>query len=92
VVRRVHGPHPATPSRQRASIWSAHSVNLVSDDGASPVKGCRLEGIRVRDGGIQITDDPARFETYAGMLTRLGLEEMTIEAESAPPVRPQRRQ
>ena len=45
-------------------------VNLVSEDGASPVKGCRLEGITVRDGGIQITDDPARFETYADILTR----------------------
>jgi CO/xanthine dehydrogenase Mo-binding subunit len=60
-------------------------VNLVSNDGASPVKGCRLEGITVRNGGIQITDDPARFETYAAILTRHGLDEMTIEAESAPP-------
>jgi xanthine dehydrogenase YagR molybdenum-binding subunit len=60
-------------------------VNLVSGDGASPVKGCRLEGITVRDGGIQITDDPVRFETYAAILTRHGLDEMTIEAESAPP-------
>jgi CO/xanthine dehydrogenase Mo-binding subunit len=60
-------------------------VNLVSDDGASPLKGCRLEGITVRDGGIQITDDPARFETYAAILTQHGLDELTIEAESAPP-------
>ena len=60
-------------------------VNLVSDDGASPLKGCRLDGITVRDGGIQITDDPAQFETYAALLTRHGLDELTIEAESAPP-------
>jgi xanthine dehydrogenase YagR molybdenum-binding subunit len=60
-------------------------VNLVSDDEASPVRGCRLEGITVRDGGIQITDDPARFETYADILTRHGLDELTIEGESAPP-------
>jgi len=60
-------------------------VNLASNDGASPVKGCRLEGITVRDGGIQITGDPARFETYAAILTRHGLDELTIEAESAPP-------
>jgi xanthine dehydrogenase YagR molybdenum-binding subunit len=60
-------------------------VNLVSDDEASPVRGCRLEGITVRDGGIQITDDPARFETYADILARHGLEELTIEGESEPP-------
>jgi CO/xanthine dehydrogenase Mo-binding subunit len=60
-------------------------VNRVSDDELSPIRGCRLETITVRDGGIQITDDPARFETYAAILTRHGLDEMTIEAESAPP-------
>ena len=60
-------------------------VNRVSEDEASPLSGCRLEGITVRDGGIQITDDPERFETYADILTRHGLEEITIEAESATP-------
>jgi len=60
-------------------------VNLVSGDSASPLRGCRLEEITVRDGAIQLTDDPAHFETYAAILTRHGLDEMTIEAESAPP-------
>ena len=60
-------------------------VNRVSDDPMSPLKGCRLEGITVRDGGIQVTGDPARFETYADILTRHGLDEITIEGESAPP-------
>jgi xanthine dehydrogenase YagR molybdenum-binding subunit len=60
-------------------------VDLVSDDEASPVRGCQLEAITVRNGGIQITDDPARFETYADILTRHGMDEMTIEGESAPP-------
>jgi xanthine dehydrogenase YagR molybdenum-binding subunit len=60
-------------------------VNRVRDDEASPLKGCRLEGITVRDGGIQITDDPGRFETYAAILTRHALDEVTVEAESAPP-------
>jgi xanthine dehydrogenase YagR molybdenum-binding subunit len=60
-------------------------VNLVSNEEVSPLKGCRLEGITVRNGGIQITDDPARFETYADILTRHGLDELTIEGESAPP-------
>ena len=60
-------------------------VNLVGDDEASAIRGCRLEDITVRDGGIQITDDPARFETYADILTRHGLNEMTIEGESTTP-------
>ncbi len=60
-------------------------VNLVRDDEGSPLKGCRLEGVTVRNGGIQITDDPARFETYADILRRHDLDELTIEGESAPP-------
>jgi xanthine dehydrogenase YagR molybdenum-binding subunit len=60
-------------------------VHLVSDDEMSPLKGCRLEGITVRNGGIQITDEAARFETYADILTRHGRDELTIEGESAPP-------
>jgi CO/xanthine dehydrogenase Mo-binding subunit len=60
-------------------------VNLVTDDIVSPLKGCRLEGITVRNGGIQITDDPARFETYADILMRHSLDDLTIEGESAPP-------
>jgi xanthine dehydrogenase YagR molybdenum-binding subunit len=60
-------------------------VSRVTDDAASPLKGCRMEGITVRDGGIQITDDPARFEAYVEILTRHGLDEITIEGESATP-------
>jgi CO/xanthine dehydrogenase Mo-binding subunit len=60
-------------------------VRLVSDDPLSPLKGSRLEGITVRDGGMQVTDDPSRFETYAEILTRHGLEELTIEGESTTP-------
>ena len=60
-------------------------VNLVREDERSPLKGCRLEGITVRDGGIQITGEPARFETYADILTRHSLDDLTVEGESAPP-------
>ena len=60
-------------------------MNLVHDDEASPLKGCRLEGITVGNGGVQVTDAPARFETYAEILTRHGLDELTVEGESAPP-------
>jgi xanthine dehydrogenase YagR molybdenum-binding subunit len=57
-------------------------VDLVNNDEGSPLKGCRLDGITVRDGGMQITDDPVRFETYADILTRHGLDELAIEGES----------
>jgi xanthine dehydrogenase YagR molybdenum-binding subunit len=60
-------------------------VNRVTEDGSSPLKGCRLEDVTVRDGGIQITDDPSRFETYANILARHGLDEITVEAESTAP-------
>jgi CO/xanthine dehydrogenase Mo-binding subunit len=60
-------------------------VTHVTNDALSPLRGCRLESITVRDGGIQLTDDPARFETYVEILTRHGLEEITIEGESATP-------
>jgi xanthine dehydrogenase YagR molybdenum-binding subunit len=60
-------------------------VNRVSVDPMSPLNGCGLESITVRDGGIHISRDPARFETYADILTRHGLDEITIEGESAPP-------
>lgn len=60
-------------------------LDLVRDDAASPIKGCRLEDVTVRDGKIQITDDSVRFETYSEILTRQGLDELTIEGESTPP-------
>jgi xanthine dehydrogenase YagR molybdenum-binding subunit len=60
-------------------------LRLVGDDELSPLKGCRLEDVTVRDGGIEITDEPTRFETYADILARHSLEELTIEGESAPP-------
>jgi CO/xanthine dehydrogenase Mo-binding subunit len=60
-------------------------VSLVTEDEGSPLRGCRLEGITVRDGAIHTTDDPARFETYTDILTRHGLDELTVEGESAPP-------
>src|SRR5262245_29476240 len=40
-------------------------VNLAGADAVSPLNGCRMEDITVRDGGIQITNDAARFDTYA---------------------------
>jgi len=60
-------------------------VNRVANDSASPLKGCRIEDVTVHDGGIQMADDAERFETYADILARHGLEEIAIESESAAP-------
>jgi xanthine dehydrogenase YagR molybdenum-binding subunit len=60
-------------------------VNRVTDDEGSPLKGCRLEGITVRDGGMQIADDPTRFETYADILARHALDEITVEGNGLQP-------
>ena len=60
-------------------------VTQVTDDPSSPLKGCRIEDVTVRDGGIHLTADPSRLETYAEILTRHGLDELTVETESAPP-------
>ena len=57
-------------------------LDRVSGDEVSPLRGCRLEGITVRDGGIQVTDDPGRFDTYADILTRHGLNEITIAGKT----------
>ncbi|WP_205314917.1 xanthine dehydrogenase family protein molybdopterin-binding subunit [Nonomuraea lactucae] len=60
-------------------------LRLVRNDPESPLRGCDLEDITLHDGRIQRTDDPTRGETYAGILARHGLEELTADGDSSPP-------
>jgi CO/xanthine dehydrogenase Mo-binding subunit len=60
-------------------------VDLVSTDDRSPLRGCTLETITLGGEGVQLTADAARFETYAAMLARHELDELTRDGESAPP-------
>ncbi len=60
-------------------------VDLVSSDARSPLHGCAIETVTVRDGGIQLTVEPTRFETYAAILARHDLDELTRDGESTPP-------
>jgi CO/xanthine dehydrogenase Mo-binding subunit len=60
-------------------------VDLASSDQRSPLRGCTLAMVTVRDGGIQVSGDSARFETYADILARHDLDEMTRDGESKPP-------
>ena len=60
-------------------------VDLVKDDKQSPLHDCSLENITPRDGGLQVTGDAARFEKYADILARHGLDELTTDGGSTPP-------
>ena len=60
-------------------------LDLVSSDERSSLRGCALATVTVRDGGIQATADPSRFESYADILARHDLDEITKDGESLPP-------
>lgn len=60
-------------------------VDLVKEDNQSPLHGCTLEAVTPRNGGLQITCDAARFETYADILARHQLYELTTEGTNTPP-------
>ena len=61
-------------------------VGLVGNDRRSPLYGCRLERVTAGDGGLHVNGDPRRFETYAEILARLQLDELTRDGASTPPV------
>jgi CO/xanthine dehydrogenase Mo-binding subunit len=61
-------------------------LELVNRDAQSPLRGCTIDTVAVRDGGLQA--DPARFETFAEILTRHRLAEIVRDGESAPPSNP----
>jgi xanthine dehydrogenase YagR molybdenum-binding subunit len=60
-------------------------LDTVAADPGSPLRGCSLRDVTVAHGRIQRTDDPARAETYAEILARHSLDELTADGDSAPP-------
>lgn len=60
-------------------------VDLVTNDKRSPLQGCRIEHVTARDGGLHVPHDPARFETYAEILARHHLDELTRDGANTPP-------
>ncbi len=58
-------------------------LDLVADDAGSPLRGCRPADVIARDGGIRTLARPARGESYAAILTRHGLAELTADGESS---------
>jgi CO/xanthine dehydrogenase Mo-binding subunit len=57
---------------------------LVAADAGSPLRGSSVDEVEVEAGVIRRRDDPARAESYADILGRHGLAELTAEGESAP--------
>jgi xanthine dehydrogenase YagR molybdenum-binding subunit len=61
-------------------------VELVTNDERSRLQGCRFEQVSARDGGLSVTGDPRRFESFAEILARRQLDELTRDGASTPPV------
>jgi xanthine dehydrogenase YagR molybdenum-binding subunit len=60
-------------------------LDTVANDPDSPLRGCRLDDVTVADGRIQHGYKPGGGETYAEILARHGLDELTADGDSAPP-------
>jgi CO/xanthine dehydrogenase Mo-binding subunit len=60
-------------------------LDTVRHDDGSPLAGCGLEEVAADGGRIVLADDPATGETYADILTRHGLDELTADGDSSPP-------
>ena len=61
-------------------------LDVVADDEASPLRGRRADEVTTTKGGIHVAGAPAIGETYAGILARHGLPEITADGERNPRV------
>jgi xanthine dehydrogenase YagR molybdenum-binding subunit len=61
-------------------------VDVVAHDEASPLRGRRVDEVITTKGGIYIAGAPSIGETYAGILARHGLPEITAGGEGNPRV------
>jgi CO/xanthine dehydrogenase Mo-binding subunit len=60
-------------------------LDTAGHDQGSPLAGCRLEDVVAVEGRIVRADDPATGESYADILARHGLDQLTADGDSAPP-------
>jgi xanthine dehydrogenase YagR molybdenum-binding subunit len=58
---------------------------LAADDPYSPLQGCAIEDVVASAGRLARGDDESRGESYAEILQRHGLDELTADGHSAPP-------
>jgi CO/xanthine dehydrogenase Mo-binding subunit len=59
-------------------------LDVVADDEASPLRGRRADEVTATEGGIHVAGVPSIGETYAAILARHGLPEITADGERNP--------
>jgi CO/xanthine dehydrogenase Mo-binding subunit len=59
-------------------------LDVVADDEASPLRGRHADEVTTTKGGIHVAGAPAIGETYAGIMARHGLPEITADGERNP--------
>jgi xanthine dehydrogenase YagR molybdenum-binding subunit len=59
-------------------------LDTIAGDTGSPLRGCRLDDIKVADGRIHRTGSPAQGEAYTDILARHGLEQLSADGDSTP--------
>jgi CO/xanthine dehydrogenase Mo-binding subunit len=59
-------------------------VDVVAGDESSPVQGRRADEVTTAEGGIHVAGAPSIGETYAAILARHGLPEITADGERNP--------
>ena len=59
-------------------------VDQVTDDERSPLRGVKLDDVRIEGGRIHLTDDPSIGESYADILARQGLANLAAEGDVSP--------
>jgi xanthine dehydrogenase YagR molybdenum-binding subunit len=60
-------------------------LDVVADDADSPLRGAVLDDVAVTDGRIHRIGDEGQGESYADILARHGLEELSADGRSTPP-------
>jgi xanthine dehydrogenase YagR molybdenum-binding subunit len=61
-------------------------LDVVADDESSPLRGRSPDDVTTTNGGIHVIDDSSIGETYADILARHGLPEITADGERYPGV------
>ncbi|WP_031031712.1 xanthine dehydrogenase family protein molybdopterin-binding subunit [Streptomyces sp. NRRL WC-3725] len=60
-------------------------LDVVANDTDSPLRGALIDDVTVTDGRIHRIKDAAQGESYADILARHGLEELSADGRSTPP-------
>ncbi|MFF4761559.1 xanthine dehydrogenase family protein molybdopterin-binding subunit [Streptomyces sp. NPDC001292] len=60
-------------------------LDLAASDADSPLTGCGIDDVTDTAGRLHRKDDPGAGESYAEILARHGLDELTADGEATPP-------